>query len=104
MIMDGLFLVFLVFTGFCIVAPVYLFYKLFLEEHITEWLYDRERVRQLRWESGQVQGILNNMSEEGVLQKMTTVERVELHEMLAKEYPVWYSIYGKEMPYIPRNR
>ena len=35
---------------------------------------------------------------------MTTVERVELHEMLAKEYPVWYSIYGKEMPYIPRNR
>ena len=87
-----------------IVAPVYLFYKVSgLEEHITEWIKDRERVRQLRWEFGQVQGILNNMSEEGVLQKMTTVERVELHELLAKEYPVWYSIYGKEMTYIPRN-
>jgi len=41
---------------------------------------------------------------EGVLQKMTTVERVELYEILAKEYPVWYSIYGKEMTYIPRDR
>ena len=100
MIMD---LFFLVFTGFWIVAPVYLFYKLFLEENIKEILKDRERIRQLRWESGQVQGILHNMSEEGVLQKMTTVERVELHELLAKEYPVWYSIYGKEMTYIPRN-
>ena len=85
-------------------APLFLFYKISgLEELIKEWLYDRERVRQLRWESEQVQGILNNMSEEGVLQKMTTVERVELHELLAKEYPVWYSIYGKEMTYIPRN-
>jgi len=100
MIMD---LFFLVFTGFWIVAPVYLFYKLFLKENIKEILEDRERVRQLRWESSQVQGILHNMSEEGVLQKMTTVERVELHELLAKEYPVWYSIYGKEMTYIPRN-
>ena len=101
MILD---LFFLVFTGFWIVAPIYLLYKLFLEEHIKEMIQDRERVRQLRWEYGQVQGILNNMSEEGVLQKMTTVERVELHELLAKEYPVWYSIYGKEMTYIPRNR
>ena len=87
-----------------IAASLFLFYKISgLEELIKEWRYDRERVRQLRWESKQVQGILNNMSEEGVLQKMTTVERVELHELLAKEYPVWYSIYGKEMPYIPRN-
>ena len=86
------------------VLMIYGAYKMILEEHITEWIKDRERVRQLRWESGQVQGILNNMSEEGVLQKMTTVERVELHEMLAKEYPVWYAIYGKAMPYIPRNR
>ena len=92
-----------VFTVFWFVPLIYLFYKLFLEEHITEWIKDRERVRQLRWEYSQVQGILNNMSEEGVLQKMTTVERVELHELLAKEYPVWYSIYGKEMTYIPRN-
>ena len=87
--------------------PFYVFFELLtisgLKELIKEWRYDRERVRQLRWEYGQVQGILNNMSEEGVLQKMTTVERVELHELLAKEYPVWYSIYGKEMPYIPRN-
>ena len=96
-------LFFLVFTGFWIVAPVYLFYKLFLEENIKEILKDRERIRQLRWESEQVQGILHNMSEEGVLKKMTTVERVELHEILAKEYPLWYSIYGKEMTYIPRN-
>ena len=88
-----------------IAAGIFLFYKVSgLEELIKEWRYDRERVRQLRWEYSQVQGILNNMSEEGVLQKMTTVERVELHEILAKEYPVWYSIYGKEMPYIPRNR
>ena len=93
----------LAFISFWIVAPVYLFYKLFLEENIKEILKDRERIRQLRWESGQVQGILNSMSEEGVLQKTTTVERVELHELLAKEYPVWYSIYGKEMTYIPRN-
>jgi hypothetical protein len=94
----------LVFTGFWIVAPIYLFYKVFyIDEHIKEWIKDRERVRQLRWESGQVQGILNNMSEEGVLQKMTTVERVELHEILAKEYPVWYDIYGREITYIPRN-
>ena len=100
MIMD---LFFLVFTGFWIVAPVYLFYKLFLEENIKEILKDRERIRQLRWESGQVQGILHNMSEEGVLQKMTTVERAELREILAKEYPVWYSIYGEETTYIPRN-
>jgi len=100
MILD---LFFLVFTGFWVVFPVYLFYKLFLEENIKEILKDRERIRQLRWESGQVQGILHNMSEEGVLQKMTTVERVELHELLAKEYPVWYSIYGEEMTYIPRN-
>ena len=91
-----------------IAAGIFLFYKVVLEENIKEnikeWLYDRERVRQLRWESKQVQDILNNMSEEGVLQKMTTVERVELHELLAKEYPVWYTIYGKEMPYMPRNR
>ena len=90
-----------------IVWPVFLLYgayKMILEEHITEWIKDRNRVRQLRWESEQVQGILHNMSEEGVLKKMTTVERVELHEILAKEYPVWYSIYGKEMTYIPRDR
>jgi len=87
-----------------VVAPLFILYKAVLEEHITEWIKDRERVRQLRWESEQVQGILHNMSEEGVLQKMTTVERVELHEILAKEYPVWYNIYGKEMTYIPRNR
>ena len=88
-----------------VVAPIFLLYKVVLEPNVKEWWYDRERVRQLRWESGQVQGILNNMSEEGVLQKMTTVERVELHEILAKEYPVWYSIYGKElMTYIPRDR
>ena len=96
-------LFFLVWLGFWIFAPTYLLYRIILKEHITAWLYDRERVRQLRWESEQVQGILHNMSEEGVLQKMTTVERVELHELLAKEYPVWYSIYGEEMPYIPRN-
>ena len=101
MILD---LFFLIFIGFWIVFPIYLFYKISgLEELIKEWRGDRERVRQLRWEYGQVQGILNNMSEEGVLQKMTTVERVELHELLAKEYPVWYSIYGEEMTYIPRN-
>ena len=100
MILD-LFL-FLVFS-LPIAVPLFLFYKIFLEELIKEWMKDRERMRQQRWESGQVQGILNNMSEEGVLQKMTTVERVELHELLAKEYPVWYSIYGKEMTYIPRN-
>ena len=87
-----------------VVMPLFLLYKVVLEPNIKEWLYDRERVRQLRWESGQVQGILHNMSEEGVLQKMTTVERVELHELLAKEYPVWYDIYGREMTYIPRNR
>lgn len=88
-----------------VASLLFLLYKVSgLEELIKEWLYDRERVRQLRWEYSQVQGILNNMSEEGVLQKMTTVERVELHELLAKEYPVWYSIYGKEMTYIPRNR
>ena len=86
-----------------VVAPLFLLYKVVLEPNIKEWWYDRERVRQLRWEYGQVQGILNNMSEEGVLQKMTTVERVELHEILAREYPVWYDIYGKEMAYIPRN-
>ena len=100
--MSDLFFVLFVFTALAV--PVYLFYKISgLEELIKEWLYDRERVRQLRWESEQVQGILNNMSEEGVLQKMTSIERVELHELLAKEYPVWYSIYGKEMNYIPRN-
>ena len=96
-------LLFSVFVIAVVAVPIYLFYKLFLEETIKEWMKDRERVRQLRWEYGQVQGILHNMSEEGVLQKMTTVERVELHELLAKEYPVWYSIYGKEMTYIPRN-
>ena len=97
-------LLFSVFVIAVVAVPMYLFYKVSgLEELIKEILEDRERVRQLRWESGQVQGILNNMSEEGVLQKMTTVERVELHEILAKEYPVWYSIYGKEMTYIPRN-
>ena len=96
-------LFFLVFTGFWIVAPAYLSYKLLLEEPIMEWIKDRERIRHLRWESEQVQGILHNMSEEGVLQKMTTVERVELHEILAKEYPVWYGIYGKEMTYIPKD-
>ena len=64
-----------------IVWPVFVMYgvyKMILEEPIKEWWYDRERVRQLRWESEQVQCILHNMSEEGVLQKMTTVERVEL--------------------------
>lgn len=100
MILD-LFLFFMFFAP--IAAPIFLLYKVVLEPNIKEWIGDRERVQQLRWESGQVQGILNNMSEEGVLQKMTTVERVELHEILAKEYPVWYSIYGKEMTYIPRD-
>ena len=96
--------VFVLGVSLPITVLLFFLYKVILEEHITEWIKDRERVRQLRWESEQVLGILDNMSEEGVLQKMTTVERVELHEMLAKEYPVWYSIYGKEMPYIPRNR
>ena len=100
MILD-LFL-FLVFS-LPIAVPLFLFYKIFLEEHITEWIKDRERVRQLRWESKQVHGILHNMYEGGVLEKLTSIERIELHEMLAKEYPVWYSIYGKEMIYIPRN-
>ena len=86
------------------VLMIYGVYKMILEEHITEWMKYRQRKMQLKWESGQVQGILNNMSAEGVLKKMTTVERVELHELLAKEYPLWYSIYGKEMTYIPRNR
>ena len=90
MILD-LFL-FLVFS-LPIAVPLFLFYKIFLEEHITEWLYDRERVRQLQWESKQVHSILDNMSEEGVLQKMTSIERAELHELLAKEYPLYYSIY-----------
>ena len=95
-----LFVLSIVWIGFLI----YFFYKTILEEHITEWIKDRERVRQLRWESEPVQGILHNMSEEGVLKKMTTVERAELREILAKEYPVWYDIYGKEMTYIPRDR
>ena len=86
------------------VLMIYSAYKMILEEHITEWMEYRQRKMQLKWESGQVQGILNNMSAEGVLKKMTTVERVELHEILAKEYPLWYSIYGKEMTYIPRDR
>jgi hypothetical protein len=86
-----------------IAAPLFLLYKVVLEPNIKEMLKDRERVWQLRWESEQVEGILHNMSEEGVLQKMTTVERVELHEILAKEYPVWYAIYGKEMTYIPKD-
>lgn len=94
---------FLLFTA-PVVLPLFLLYKTVLEPNIKEMIQDRERVQQLRWEYSQVQGILNNMSEEGVLQKMTTVERVELHELLAKEYPVWYDIYGKEMTYIPRNR
>jgi len=89
-----------------IVWPVFVMYgvyKMILEEPIREWMKDRERVRQLRWETEQVRGILHNMSEEGVLQKMTSIERIELYEILAREYPVWYSIYGKEMSYIPRN-
>ena len=96
----------LIMFAFVFVWPVfviYFLYKTILEEHITEWIKDRNRVRQLRWESEQVQGILHNMSEEGVLKKMTTVERAELREILAKEYPVWYSIYGEETTYIPRN-
>ena len=87
--------------------PFYVFFELLtisgLKELIKEWRYDRERVRQLRWESKQVHGILHNMYEEGVLEKLTSIERIELHEILAREYPVWYSIYGKEMIYIPRN-
>lgn len=75
----------------------------YIDEHIREWIKDRNRVAQLRWESKQVQGILNNMSEEGVLQKMTSIERIELHEILAKEYPVWYSIHGYKMAYIPKT-
>lgn len=98
MILDLFFLVLFLF---------YVFFELLtisgLEEHIQRWRKDRERVRQLRWESKQVHGILHNMYEEGVLEKLTSIERIELHEMLAKEYPVWYSIYGKEMIYIPRN-
>ena len=88
-----------------VASLLFLLYKVSgLEELIKEWMIDRKRIRQLQWESQQVQGILNNMSAENVLAKMTPVERIELHEILAKEYPVWYSIYGKEMPYIPRNR
>ena len=77
-----------------VASLLFLFYKISgLEELIKEIIKDRKRVRQLRWESKQVQGILNNMSEEGVLQKMTSIERAELHELLAKEYPLYYSIY-----------
>ena len=98
MILDLFFLVLFLF---------YVFFELLtisgLEEHIQRWRKDRERVRQLRWESKQVHGILHNMYEEGVLEKLTSIERIELHEILAREYPVWYSIYGKEMIYIPRN-
>ena len=94
-----LFVLSIVWIGF----PIYFFYKMILEEHIKEWIKDRNRNRQLRWESSQVHGILHNMYEEGVLEKLTSIERIELHEILAREYPVWYSIYGKEMIYIPRN-
>ena len=86
-----------------IAGLLFVLYKAILEEHIQEWIKDRERIAQLRWESEQVEGILHNMSEEGVLQKMTSVERIELHEILAREYPVWYGIYGKEMSYIPKR-
>ena len=94
------------FLMFCtpITVLLFLFYKISgLEELIKEIIKDRERVRQLRWESKQVHGILHNMYEGGVLEKLTSIERIELHEILAREYPVWYSIYGKEMIYIPRN-
>ena len=88
-----------------VASLLFLLYKVSgLEELIKEWMIDRKRIRQLQWESQQVQGILDNMVAENVLAKMTSVERVELHEILAKEYPLWYAVYGKEMPYIPRNR
>ena len=95
--------VFVLGVSLPITVLLFFLYKVILEEHITEWIKDRERVRQLRWESKQVHGILHNMYEGGVLEKLTSIERIELHEILAREYPVWYSIYGKEMIYIPRN-
>ena len=96
---------FVLFAFTALAIPIYLFYKVSgLKELIKEWIKDRKRIRQLQWESQQVQGILDNMVAENVLAKMTSVERVELHEILAKEYPLWYAVYGKEMPYIPRNR
>ena len=69
-----------------VASLLFLFYKISgLEELIKEIIKDRKRVRQLRWESKQVQGILNNMYEEGVLEKLTSIERIELHEILARE-------------------
>lgn len=94
----------LVFTGSMIALLIFFTVKVFyIDEHIREWIKDRNRLAQLKWESEQVHGILHNMYDEGVLQKMTSIERIELHEILAREYPVWYSIHGKEMNYIPKD-
>ena len=93
----------LVFIGFWIVAPVYLLYKLILEEHITEWIEDRERKQQLIFERNEVAAVLENIEKERPIATMTAVERADLLDLFAKEYPVWYAIYGEKMYMIPRS-
>jgi len=87
-------LFFLVFTGFWIVAPVYLFYKLFLEEHITEWLQNRERAAYNAYIDSEVERrkvLLREMKRLGYDREDTTPEDLDkLRALFKGEFPVLY--------------
>ena len=84
-------------------VPLVLFYRVVLEEHVEEWLYDRNRKQQLIYERNEVAAVLENIEKERPIATMTAVERADLLDLFAKEYPVWHAIYGEKMYMIPRS-
>ena len=93
MILD-LFLFLMFFSP--IASLLFILYKVSgLDELVKNWLESRKRLKQLMWELQQTEGIIGTMYDEGTLDKMTTAQRKELIKLLAKEYPLWYEVYGK---------
>lgn len=91
-------------TVFAFVFPGFFFYKMILEEHIQEIIKDRQRKQQLIFERNEVAAVLENIEKERPIATMTAVERADLLDLFAKEYPVWYAIYGEKMYMIPRSQ
>ena len=75
---------------------LYIFYKWSgLDEFFKEREKRLKRLIQLMWELKQTEVIIGIMYDEGAIDKMTTAQRKELIKLLAKEYPLWYEVYGK---------
>jgi len=99
-----LFVLSLVWPVLIIALFIFFTVKVFyIDEHIREWIKDRERKQQLIFERNEVAAVLENIEKERPIATMTAVERADLLDLFAKKYPVWYAIYGEKMYMIPRS-